>query len=58
MLQEILIRLREAYPAMDVVALIDPQNQGSIRLFQKLGFEEECYAEKIHSLVYTKYAEK
>ena len=48
--------VREKYPALDIVALIDRENLPSIALFEGLGFERECYAEKIHSFVYTIYA--
>ena len=44
--------VRKNYPALDIVALIDPENAASIALFEKLGFERECYAEKIQSFVY------
>ena len=48
--------VQEKYPALDLVALIEPENHPSIALFESLGFERECYAEKIHSYVYTIYA--
>lgn len=47
--------VREKYPAMDIVALIHPENVKSVRLFERLGFERECYAESVNSLVYTLY---
>lgn len=47
--------LRKREPAMDIVALIDKENKGSIALFRKLQFVEECYAESIHSYVYVLY---
>lgn len=50
--------IRQTYPAMDVVALIHPENTPSIRLFEKLGFQRECYAESIESYVYTIFAGK
>ena len=40
---------------MDIVALIEKENKGSIALFKKLGFIEECYAESIQSYVFTIY---
>lgn len=43
---------REKYPALDLVALIDRENEPSLRLFQKLGFTEECYTDSIRSYVY------
>lgn len=48
-------KVRETYLALDIVALIDPENAASIALFEKLGFERECYAEKIASYVYVIY---
>lgn len=56
MLSAVIGRTREAYPAMDIVALIHPENRASIRLFDKLGFQLECYAESIESCVYTIFA--
>ena len=47
--------IREQYPELDIVALIDPENKASIALFEGLGFERECYAEKIQSYVYVIY---
>ena len=44
--------VRRAYPKLDIVALIDRENEGSIALFEKVGFKLECYAEKIGSYVY------
>lgn len=49
--------VRRAYPKLDIVALIDRENKGSIALFEKLGFKLECYAEKIDSYVYVISAE-
>lgn len=43
---------RTKHPALDLVALIDRENEPSLRLFQKLGFTEECYADSIGSYVY------
>lgn len=48
-------RIIEKYPTMDIVALIEKENAGSIALFQKLGFIEECYADSIQSWVYCIY---
>lgn len=48
-------QLRAQYPTVDIVALIERENTGSIALFQKLGFVEECYAESIGSYIYTLY---
>lgn len=47
--------VREKFPALDIVALIDPENEASIALFENLGFEQECYAERIGSWVYVIY---
>ena len=47
--------VRETYPALDIVALIDRENEASIALFEGLGFERECWAEKIQSYVYVIY---
>lgn len=51
-LQEVITAIRHKYPNIDIVALIDPKNEPSLRLFQKLGFQEECYAASIASCVY------
>ena len=52
MLREVIRSVREKYPALDIVALIDKDNQQSLRLFEKLGFRQECYADSIASFVY------
>lgn len=44
-----------AYPQLDIVALIDRENEASIALFEGLGFERECYAQSIGSWVYVIY---
>lgn len=51
-------KIREKYPGLDIVCLIEPGNEASIRLVKKLGFTEECYSEKIQSFVYTLYGVK
>lgn len=51
-LAALIARIREKYAELDIVALIDPANERSIRLFERLGFTKECYAESIESLVY------
>jgi len=56
MLKEVIDRIRERYPKMDIVGLIEKENIKSIRLFEKLGFQQECYAESIASYVYVIYA--
>lgn len=52
MLTEVIKQVRWKYPTLDIVALIEPENAASIGLFEKLGFEKECYAESISSYVY------
>ena len=51
-LMSVVNAVRRAYPKLDIVALIDRENKGSIALFEKVGFKLECYAEKIGSYVY------
>lgn len=53
LLHTVTSRLCAQYPTVDLVALIEKENVGSIALFQKLGFAEECYAASIASYVYT-----
>lgn len=55
-LTAVIARVQEKYPELDIVALIDKENTPSIALFESLGFEQECYAEKIASYVYVIYA--
>lgn len=55
LLEAVVERVRGVYPALDIVALIDRDNEASIALFEALGFERECYAEKIQSYVYVIY---
>lgn len=55
-LEAVITAVRETYPALDIVALIDRENTPSIALFESLGFCRECYAEKIQSYVYVIYA--
>lgn len=47
--------LRKQEATIDIVALIEKENAGSIALFRKLRFIEECYAESIQSYVYVLY---
>lgn len=56
-LSAVVAQLRSRYPAEDIVALIEKENTGSLALFKKLGFVEECYAESIQSYVYVEYGE-
>ena len=55
LLSEVTRQLQEHYPSVDIVALIEKENTGSIALFRKLNFTEECYAESIQSYVYVLY---
>ena len=57
-LTEVIRQIRARYPALDIVALIEQENVKSIRLFEKLGFVQECYAESIASCVYVLYGVK
>ena len=50
--------IRRKYPRFDIVGLIHPENAASIRLFEKLGFQRECYANALDSYVYTLFAGK
>lgn len=50
--------IRQKYPSFDIVGLIHPENASSIRLFEKLGFQRECYAKALDSYVYTHFAGK
>ena len=52
MLASVISAIQTRHPALDIVALIDPENMPSIALFESLGFYRECYAESIHSYVY------
>ena len=52
-LKEVVASVQHEHPQLELVALIDPENQKSIELFAKLGFQMECYAESIASCVYT-----
>ena len=56
MLTEVIRLIREKYPTMDIVGLIEKDNIKSIGLFEKLGFQQECFAESIYSYVYVLYA--
>lgn len=53
-LNEVVLQMQNRYPAVDVVALIEKENEGSIALFKKLGFIEECYADSIQSYIFVK----
>lgn len=43
---------RVRYPALELVALVHPENTASRSLFEGLGFRLECYAASIDSCVY------
>lgn len=47
--------LHERYPQWDFVVFIDPENQPSIGLVKKLGFEEMGYLPSMKSRVYGKW---
>ena len=55
MLTAVIEQIKEKYPAMDIVGLIEKENVKSIGLFEKLGFVQECYAESMGSYVYVIY---
>ncbi len=58
MLREVIRSVREKYPTLDIVALIDKDNRKSQCLFEKLGFRQECYADSIASFVYVLSAQE
>lgn len=53
-LQAVVARLQEAYPKVELVALIEKENEKSLALFKKLGFINEGFAEPIESFVFVK----
>ena len=55
LLSAVVSAVKEKYPELDIVALIDWENTSSIALFESLGFERECWAEKIRSYGYVIY---
>ncbi len=57
-LKAVVACIQKQHPQTDIVALIEPENQKSIGLFSKLGFERECYAPSISSYIYTVYGKK
>ena len=57
-LEEVIHQIKEKYPTMDIVGLIEKENAKSIGLFEKLGFVQECYAESISSYVYVIYGKE
>lgn len=54
-LTEVIHQIKEQYPTMDIVGLIEKGNVKSQKLFEKLGFVQECYAESIESYIYVIY---
>ena len=54
-LTEVIRQIQIKYPKMDIVGLIEKENVKSIGLFEKLGFEQECFAESVGSYVYVIY---
>ena len=58
LLREVTMQLQTRYPSVDLVALIEKDNAGSISLFKKLGFIEEGYADSIQSYVFVIYGWK
>ena len=57
-LSEVIQQIQNTYPTIDIVGLIDKNNFKSRNLFEKLGFEQECYAEPISSYIYTLMEER
>lgn len=55
LLTEVIRLIREEYSSMDIVGLVEKENIKSRKLFEKLGFVQECYAESISSYVYVMY---
>lgn len=53
LLSAVVAVLRERYPQLELVALVEKENTASLRLVEKLGFRQECYAERIDSYIYT-----
>lgn len=58
MLSEVIREIKAKYSSMDIVGLIEKDNVKSINLFEKLGFERECYAESVSSYIYVIYGAK
>lgn len=53
LLKKVVAQIQGEYPGVELVALVEKENVKSIRLFQKLNFIEECYAESIGSYVFS-----
>lgn len=52
-LSALITEIKRRFPELEIVGLVEKVNIPSINLLRKLGFIEECYAEQIHSYVYT-----
>jgi len=52
MLEAVVKAVQNRHSALDIVALIHPQNCASVALFESLGFYRECYARSVDSYVY------
>lgn len=50
-LSAVIAAIQSRHPELEIVALIDPENEKSLRLFEGLGFVRECYAPSIRSYV-------
>ena len=57
-LSAVVSAVQQKYPELEIVALIEKDNAPSIALFESLGFQRECYAEKIQSYVYVIYGKE
>lgn len=57
-LKEVIRKINDKYSSMDIVGLIEKENFKSVKLFEKLGFKQECYAASISSYVYVLYGKK
>lgn len=58
MLSAILDKIKYSFLHLDIVGLVESDNIPSINLLKKLGFYEDCYAERIDSYVYLIAGEK
>lgn len=55
LLSALLEHLHTACPNCEIVCCVEPENAASIALLQKLGFGSEGYAEKLDSLIFSKW---
>ena len=51
-LTEVIKLLRQRFPGVDIVGLVEKENLPSIALLKKLHFTEEGYSDKIHSYIF------